>query len=365
MSSEPRDPPPSRHDRTVAPSSPAPGPVVRVGGVSWPTVAMAAVVVVALVVMPFVVSPRGLLVAQRMVILGLFGVAFNVVFGAADMPSLGHAGLLGIGSYATGLGLARWDWSMAAVLVVAVVAGTVAGVVYGIATLRTRGIHLLLLTLAIAQALWGLAFQQVRLTGGDNGIADIDRSGLTWFGSGVAGFYWSALLVALVAIGLLWWFDRSSLGTVVRAVGMSPSRLQALGYDVRAVRVGAFAVSGAFSALAGVLYALSLRFVGPDHLGWQLSAEVMLFAILGGAAWFAGPLLGAAIVLGAEVVLTDLTDRWMLVLGVLYVVTMLFMPRGVLGVVDRWRRDRRDDATPPTTSASDPVDTAHTPGVPS
>lgn len=365
MSSEPRDPPPSRHDRTLAPSSPAPGPVVRVGGVSWPTVAMAAVVVVALVVMPFVVSPRGLLVAQRMVILGLFGVAFNVVFGAADMPSLGHAGLLGIGSYATGLGLARWDWPMATVLVVAVVAGTVAGVVYGVATLRTRGIHLLLLTLAIAQALWGLAFQQVRLTGGDNGIADIDRSGLTWFGSGVAGFYWSALLVALVAIGLLWWFDRSSLGTVVRAVGMSPSRLQALGYDVRAVRVGAFAVSGAFSALAGVLYALSLRFVGPDHLGWQLSAEVMLFAILGGAAWFAGPLLGAAIVLGAEVVLTDLTDRWTLVLGVLYVVTMLFMPRGVLGVVDRWRRDRRDDATPPTTSASDPVDTAHTPGVPS
>lgn len=300
---------------------------------------IAAVLLVALAALPYMVSSFTLLIVQRIVVLALFGVAFNVVFGAADMPSLGHAALFGVGSYAAGLGLVRWDWSMPVVLAVALVLGALLGLVFGVATLRTEGIYLLLLTLAMAQAVWGLAFQQVRLTGGDNGISGLDRSGLSWFGGGTASFYWSALLVTAIALAVLYWFHESAVGTVVKAVGMSPSRLQALGFRVGSYRVAAFAMSGAFSALAGVLYALSNRFVGPENLAWQLSAEVMLFAIVGGAAWFAGPIIGAVAVVGAEAILSNYTDRWPFVLGLLYVLTMLFMPHGVLSVWDRWRRD--------------------------
>ncbi len=312
---------------------------VRTGKVPTPLV-LTVIVLAALAVVPFVLSSYGLLIVQRTIILALFGVAFNVVFGAADMPSLGHAALFGIGGYAAGLGLTTWGWGMPTVLVAGIVAGGLLGLVFGIATLRTQGIYLLLLTLALAQAVWGLAFQQVRLTGGDNGISGLDRSGLSWFGAGTASFYWSALVVAAVGTGLLYWFHVSAAGTVLQAVGMSPSRVEALGYSVGWWRVGAFVLSGSMSALAGVLFALSNRFVGPENLAWQLSAEVMLFAILGGARWFAGPIIGAAVVVGAEGILTARTDRWTLVLGALYVATMLFMPDGVLGIVDRWRRSR-------------------------
>ena len=302
------------------------------------------VVVAVLAMMPFIVSSSWLLVVQRMVILALFGVAFNVVFGAADMPSLGHAALFGVGGYAAGLGLTRWGWGMPTVLAMALLAGAVLGLVFGVATLRTQGIYLLLLTLALAQAVWGLVFQQVRLTGGDNGISGLDRAGMSWFGAGTASFYWSVLVVVTVGMALLYWFHVSAAGTVLEAVGMAPSRVQALGYSVGSWRVGAFVLSGAVSSVAGVLFALSNRFVGPENLAWQLSAEVMLFAILGGARWFAGPIIGAVVVVGAEGVLTSRTDRWTLVLGLLYVVTMLFMPDGVLGVVDRWRRTRGQPA---------------------
>lgn len=312
---------------------------VRTGKVRTPVV-LTVVVLAALAVIPFVLSSYGLLIVQRTIILALFGVAFNVVFGAADMPSLGHAALFGIGGYAAGLGLTTWGWGMPTVLVAGIVAGGLLGLVFGIATLRTQGIYLLLLTLALAQAVWGLVFQQVRLTGGDNGISGLDRSGLSWFGAGTVSFYWSALAVVAVGMGLLYWFHVSAAGTVLQAVGMSPSRVEALGYSVGWWRVGAFVLSGSMSALAGVLFALSNRFVGPENLAWQLSAEVMLFAILGGARWFAGPIIGAAVVVGAEGILTARTDRWTLVLGALYVVTMLFMPDGVLGIVDRRRRSR-------------------------
>jgi branched-chain amino acid transport system permease protein len=298
--------------------TPRPQPDPRLVGV-----AIAVVVVLALV--PFVASTYVVTVVLRMVVLGLFALAFNVVFGMADMPSLGHAALFGVGSYA---------------------AGAVLGLVMGVATLRTQGIYLLLLTLAIAQAVWGLAFQQVRLTGGDNGIAGIDRTVLTLGGDGLVGFYWAAVAVVAVAAGLLYAFRISIVGTVVEALAMSPSRLRALGFAVGGYRVTAFVVSGAFSALAGMLMALATRFVGPENLAWQLSAEVMLFAILGGAASFAGPLVGVMVVTGAEVVVSDWTERWPLVLGLLYVVTLLFLPDGIVGWLSRWR-DGRDAGGPP------------------
>jgi branched-chain amino acid transport system permease protein len=321
-------------------------PSTGLRGAVSPVATLVAVVAVAVAAAaPLVLGTSGLLVALRMVVLALFAVAFNVVFGAAGMASLGHAALFGVGGYAAGLGLVRWGWPMPLAVLVALGAGACLGMLFGVATLRTRGVSLLLLTLALAQALWGLAFQQVRVTGGDNGIAGLPRAGLGWFGDGLVGFYWTALVLVVAALAALWWFHVSVVGTVIRAVGMSPSRLRSLGFGVGAYRVTAFTVSGTAAALAGFLYALSNRFVGPENLAWQLSAEVMLFAILGGAAHFAGPVLGTVVVVGAEAALGDVTDRWQLVLGLAFVATLLFVPDGLLGRLERWRRERRGAAS--------------------
>lgn len=280
-------------------------------------------------------------VATRIVVFALFGLAFNVVFGAGGMPSLGHAAFFGTGGYLLGIGVTRYDLGFWTVLVLAIVVGAVLGVVVGLLTLRTHGVYLLLLTLAVGQAVWGLAFQQVRLTGGDNGIAGIPRAELVPGGDNVATFYWFVVAVVAVVATLLWWFQRSPAGVAIVAHRESASRLAALGFRVGAYRTAAFGVSGSVAAIAGVLYALHNRFVGPENLAWQMSAEVMLFAIVGGATYFAGPIVGALLLVALETWASGFTERWVSILGLTYILSMLYLPNGVLGLLGDLVKRRR------------------------
>lgn len=305
-------------------------------------IAGAALVVVAAFAVPFVASAFHTGIATRMAIFALFGLAFNVVFGAGGMPSLGHAAFFGVGGYIVGIGSLRYGLGFWAILGLALLLGALLGILMGLLTLRTQGVYLLLLTLAIGQAVWGLAFQQVRLTGGDNGLAGIRRELLPIGGQNVATFHWGVVVLVLFFAALLRWFQRSPAGVAIVAHRESASRLAALGYRVGAYRVAAFAVSGAVSAVAGVLYAMSNRFVGPENLAWQTSAEIMLFAIVGGATYFAGPIIGAILLVGLETFAIGFTDRWVTILGLTYILSMLYLPDGVLGLVDRW--GQRGDA---------------------
>jgi branched-chain amino acid transport system permease protein len=304
-------------------------------------------VVVGLAFVPFVATGFHTSVVSRILVFALFGVAFNVVFGAGGMPSLGHAAFFGVGGYLVGIGTLRYELGFAAVLVGALLLGGLLGTIMGVLTLRTKAVYLLLLTLAVAQAVWGLAFQQVRWTGGDNGISGIPRSILPLGATNAATYYWAVLGLVVVFIALVWWFQRSPAGVAIVAHRESPSRLAALGYRVGAYRVAAFAVSGAVASVAGVLYALQNRFVGPENLAWTMSAEVMLFAIVGGATFFAGPIIGAAALVALETWVSGFTARWLSVLGLTYILSMLYLPQGVLGLLDdivRGRRARRRDA---------------------
>lgn len=303
-------------------------------------VALAALAVV-VAALPFFASTFQIGVASRVAVFALFGIAFNVVFGAGGMPSLGHAAFFGLGGYLVGIGTLRLGLSFPTVLVLALVGGALLGALVGVLTLRSNGVYLLLLTLAVAQALWGLAFQQVRWTGGDNGISGIERGIVVPVEANAATFYWSILVLVTVFGALVWWYQRSPAGVAIVAHRESPSRLAALGYRVSLYRVGAFVVSGAVATVAGVLYAVLNRFVGPENLAWTMSAEVMLFAIVGGAAFFAGPILGAALLVVLEVWVSGFTERWLSVLGLTYILTMLFLPQGILGMVDDLRRGRR------------------------
>ncbi len=310
---------------------------------------------IALVAAPYVVSSFQIGVLSRIAVFALFGLAFNIVFGAGGMPSLGHAAFFGLGGYIIGIGTVRLDAGIITVFVLALVLGAVLGAIVGVLTLRSHGVYVLLLTLAVAQALWGLAFQQVRWTRGDNGIAGIERSLIVPGDATLVTFYWAVLAVVAIFGALVWWFQRSPAGVAIVAHRESASRLAALGYRVSAYRIGAFTVSGAVAAIAGVLYASLNRFVGPENLAWTMSAEVMLFAIVGGAAFFAGPIVGAAAIVTLEVWVSGFTDRWLAVLGLTYILTMLFMPQGILGLVDDRRRAwraRRDGREAAATSAN-------------
>jgi branched-chain amino acid transport system permease protein len=165
------------------------------------------------------------------------------------------------------------------------------------------------------------------------------------------------MVVVGLSVAAMWTVMRSPVGMAIIGLRESESRLAATGYRVGVYRVGAFALSGAFSALAGLLDAYLLGSVSPSKLTFLLSAEVMVFAILGGAAYFFGPFLGAAIVLSLEFYVSTYTDRWTTVLGIVYVLTALFMRDGVLGRLARLRRrPGRTGAAPPADSPADEID---------
>ena len=299
--------------------------------------ALAVVGLVVLALLPMVLGPFHLAVVTRALIFAGYALAFNVVFGMGGMPSLGHAAFFGAGGYVVGLGVTEAELGIAALTLGTLVVGALLGLLFGVATLRTRGIYLLLLTLALGQALWGLAFQQVGLTGGDNGIAGVGRAALP-FGTGEIALYWTVVLVVgAVTVGL-WIFARSPVGRIIVGIRESETRMAALGYSVPAYRITAFVVSGSLTALLGGLFVFSNRFVGPENLYWPTSAEVMVFAILGGAATFFGPALGAVLLVLAETWVSGLTDRWPTVLGLVYVLTILFLPQGLLGLRRRGSR---------------------------
>lgn len=323
----------------------------------WVGGAALATFVVLLAVLPELVPPFYLFVLTRILILGLFATAFNIVFGFAGMPSLGHAAFFGLGAYVVGIATVRADVPFPMIAVLTVLAGAALGLVFGVLNLRARGIYLLLLTLALAQAVFGLAFQQVDITGGDNGISGITRDGLP-VPESLDAFYWLTIVVVAVCLGLMWVFMRSPVGMAITGLRESESRLAATGYRVGAYRVYAFVVSGTFSAVAGMLDAYLLGSVSPSALSFLLSAEVMVFAILGGAAYFFGPLLGAAIILSLELYVSTFTDRWTIVLGVLYVLTALYLREGLLGRLAKVRRKRRADTgsqAPANEAGSRPV----------
>jgi len=313
-------------------------------------VLVAVLVLAALVLLPQVIPSFYVYVATRILILGMLATAYNLVFGYAGFPALGHAAFFGLGGYTVGLGVSRAELGFVWLLPVAIVIGALMGVLMGIMCLKVRGVYLLLLTLALAQALFGLAFYQVELTGGDNGIANIERLGIP---SGANAFYLFTLVVVTVCMAAMWLFTKSPVGMVITGLRESESRMDATGYNVAGYTVVVFAVSGAFSAIAGMLDTYLQGSVSPENFSWLLSAEIMIFAILGGARFYIGPMVGAAIVLSLEVYTSTFTDRWTTVLGVVYVLTALFLAGGVLGLVSRlvgkMRHEPESGELPPQT----------------
>jgi branched-chain amino acid transport system permease protein len=298
------------------------------------------VALVLLVAAPTFLATYYVSAATRIVIMGTFAVAFGIVFGLGGMPSLGHAAFFGTGGYVVALGLTRWDWGFGTIVLVVLLGGAVLGFVFGLLSQRLDGIYLLLMTLALAQAIWGLAFQMVDITRGDTGISGIDRDTIPLPVDERDTFHYFALAVCLIIVALLWWFTRSPVGRAIDGMRASPTRMAALGYNIGAYKVSAFLVSGVASALTGALFAYQQQFVGVEMLDWTTSATILLAAIVGGARHFLGPALGIGVLIVAETVLADFTDRWTAVLGLLYIITILVLPEGVLGVKRHFRRRR-------------------------
>jgi branched-chain amino acid transport system permease protein len=298
-----------------------------------------ALVLVALATVPlWIVNGYYVNIVSQILIYAVLALSLNVLVGYAGLVSLGHAGLFGVACYAVAwLVAAGWGHLPAALIALGVIVVTSA--IFAVLSLRATGIGFLMITLAIGQILWGLAYRWIGLTGGDNGINVPSRPAP--FGLSLAlsrPFYFFVLIVFLAAVAAMAIFIRSPFGASLQGTRDQPRRMTALGYNVWLIRFLAFLFSGFWSGVAGLLFCYYNQFVSPNVLALSSSAEALLMVISGGTGTLLGPIAGATLVVIMKNVASAYIERWNFLLGAIFVAIVIFVPEGLVpGSVRLWR----------------------------
>jgi branched-chain amino acid transport system permease protein len=256
-----------------------------------------------------------------------------LILGYAGLRSLGHAAYFGVGAYAVGLLAVRVVDNFWLDFGTGLLAAGVTSALFGLLALRAQGAYLLMITLALAQVLWGIAFGWRWLTGGDDGLPGVPRpgAGLPWSLSSGPSFYYFVLVVFVVATAALWVIVRSPFGAALVGIRESERRMQVLGYNTWLYKYVAFVLAGLIAGVSGNLFVYYNGFVSPAYLSIVFSAMALIMVILGGAGTLLGPALGSAAIVFLENVISASTERWLTVLGLIYVAVTLFAPAGIMG----------------------------------
>ncbi len=277
----------------------------------------------------------------RVLVLGLAAMSVNFLLGFTGMLSFGHAAYFGLGAYGAGLTLKLLAPSTPLALLLGTLTGGVAGAALGALIVRRRGVYFAMVTIAFGEVFYYIAFRWNSLTGGDDGLRGFARQPLH-FGSftidllnNADAFYYFVLICFAVTVGVMAFLLRSPLGHSMLAIRENERRARFLGIATERHIWIAFTLSCFFISLAGSLYALLNNFADPKGLHYDLSGDLVIMAVMGGMRSFWGPLLGAAVFVVLQDVLSSLTTNWMSFVGALFVLVVLFFPRGVLGVVRR------------------------------
>jgi branched-chain amino acid transport system permease protein len=243
-------------------------------------------------------------------------------------------------------------------VVLAMAVGIAVTTVYGVLSMRTSGIYFLMVTLALGMVVFGLAFRLSSVTRGENGITGIDRPAILeehWV------YYLFVVGAFAVTTALLWVVSRSPFGATLRGIRDSESRMRSLGYYVPAYKLGAFMISGTVASFAGLLAVWHTHFVSPSATELGRSVLLIVMVILGGLGTTLGPLVGAAIVVLVENVVSNSVERWPTVLGAIFILTILFARAGLVGNAAAFLRRRRPGAT----TDEEPTDGSDSSGTPS
>jgi branched-chain amino acid transport system permease protein len=292
-------------------------------------------------------------IASQFLLFAVFALALNVLVGYAGLVSLGHAGLFAVAGYSGAL-LLQAGFDHLAAIAAAIVITLVASAVFAALALRSTGIGFLMITLALGQIVWGVAYRANDLTGGDNGIRHPARPMPFGFDIRDApSFYYFTLAVFAIALFFIWRFSRSPFGASLMGTRDQPRRMRMLGHNVWLIRLITFVMAGFWGSVASVLYVYYNLFLSPHAISLQQSAEILLMAILGGASSLTGPIVGAAIITLVKNVISTYVERWNTLLGVIFVVVIMFMPYGLVpGCTQLWRRLRNRGKTPKATSGA-------------
>jgi branched-chain amino acid transport system permease protein len=291
----------------------------------------AVVFAAAMVFLPAVAGDFYINLATQILIASVFALSLNLLVGFGGMTSLGHASFLGVAAYLSALLTSRYGFAHGPAAIVSIAGTTAMAAVFGIIALRASGLGFLMITLALSQVLWGLAYRMSNVTNGDNGIAGLTRPmplGISL--DSAASFYWFALVVAVTAFLMMTTFVSSAFGSSLKGVRDQPRRMAALGFNPWMIRWITFIYAGFWGGVAGLLYVYYNKYIHPTSLSTTSSAEALLAVIAGGSGTLTGPAVGAALVLLLKNYASAYVERWNMLLGLVFLIIVLVMPTGIV-----------------------------------
>jgi len=277
-------------------------------------------------------------------IFAILAMSLDILLGYTGLPSLGQAAYLGVGAYLTAILASRFqfglDWTFWLVVVLGILIGAATAALFGLFAVHAGGVYFLMITLALGMCVWGLAYRWNSLTGGDNGIVlpprpafGIDLADDVTFFYLVFGFF----AVSLVMMAIL---ARSPFGRSLVGIRENEPRMRILGYNTWLHKYVAFIIAGGFGGLAGVLWAHAHGLVSPEDVVLATSVDALLMVVLGGPGTLVGGAIGAGIVVFLREYLSTLVPWWQYVLGGVYVLTILYLPGGLMSIPERIRGSR-------------------------
>lgn len=282
------------------------------------------------VALPFLISGGWLSIVIEMLIMALAACALNLMLGYTGMICFGPNGLYGVGAYTTALLLTKTGIPFAIAMVAGPVMAGVVGVIVGWFCVRRTAVYFALLTLAFACLIWTIIFEWYDFTGGDNGIVGIR---VPDFLTSITSYYYFALVMVAICLTLLWMIVNSPLGKTLQAIRENPGRTEFIGINVRRYQLIAFVLSSVFLGAAGSLFCGFSHSVFPDYAHWIKGAEMLVICLLGGMYNFTGPIIGSVVFLLLSKLISGYTVYWLLFLGIIVVLLVLFMRGGIMGFI--------------------------------
>jgi branched-chain amino acid transport system permease protein len=311
-------------------------------------------VVVALAAIAIIVPNTNsflILLATRALAFSILVMSLDILLGYTGLASMGQAAYLGVGAYLTAILASKYQFGLGfdfwIVMLLGVLLGAALAAVFGLLAIRASGVYFLMITLALGQCVWGLAYRWNSLTGGDNGINLRQRPK---FGIDLANevtFFYLVFFCFAVSLLLMYTLVRSPFGRSLTGIRERELRMQILGYNTWLHKYIAFIIAGGFGGLSGVLWAHTAGIVSPENVVLTTSVDALLMAVLGGAGTLVGGVIGTVIVFGLREYLSTLVPWWQYVLGGVYVLTILYLPTGLMGIPERIRQWRGADTEKP------------------
>ena len=293
--------------------------------------------------MPLLAGEFWVTLLSQIMIFGLLALSADLLLGNAGLFSLCHAAFFAVAAYTTAILQVRYGASTALAAPAGILAGTALSFLFAFAV-RTRGVYFILITLAFGYIVWGVAYRWASFTGGDNGVTNVPFPAIGGYRVANATQYYYVVLVTVVLCGLAYrLLVTSPFGLTLRGIKSSESRMRSLGYDVGRHLYVAFVLSGLLASIAGVLYVYYNRFINPVAASFPVSVEAVLMAIVGGSGTILGPFLGSGIILILRNWVSGFFHYYTAVLGIVFIVTVLWAPQGIMGLVARWRAGDRGE----------------------